>query len=111
MSTPPVKKPPTGPSAGCATNPTLRMGTTAGTRPLQPLRAALLGDVARAAAHLVGARYTCVVDGHAHAEGGVEQDVAVQHPDAGIVSGERNVPRLVRAHQDRVQVNRAALDR
>src|SRR5262252_3605887 len=70
-----------------------------------------LREVATTAADGVGGRDPVVADHRAQPEGGVDQDVAVEHPQSRVVGKERTLPRLVRRDEYRVEVHGAARDR
>src|SRR5215475_5899871 len=70
-----------------------------------------LREVAAPAADGVGGRDPLVADHRAEPKGGVDQYVAVEHPQPGVVGEERALPRLARPDEDRVEVHGAARER
>src|SRR6266511_1215498 len=70
----------------------------------------LFGPVAGARPHLELTVDSGVADGGNHAEGGMDQHVAVEHPESGVVGVEGDFPMLTRPHEQAVDVDRTAVD-
>lgn len=67
----------------------------------------LVWEVARCAAYVERGVDIRIRDHHIHTHVCVEQIVAVEHPDAGIISVKGDVVGSIGQHTDRIKVDRA----